>query len=240
MKNSIIKFTLLLISTIVVFTLFVCGIVFFFVDRNKPKTSWLYKYVTEIINDEDYDDQYIGEVIVKDNIKKLKDIVSTFKPEDIRNETSLQSIDKIDNSVIWNKGGIDNPILIDNKLTINKSIITNLTFANIGNKELNINNSIIVGVSIENLHQLEKENVNVNINNSFVYLQANYLYDYPKEQIPTFSGNINNSLIGNRINYASEVEPYYFNNLSRGDLLKVLSNLNINDSYYDCVESVNI
>ncbi len=233
MKNNIIKFISLLISTLVVFSFFVMGIVFQFLPK-KDKTTWLYRYVQKVINDPSYDNQYIGEVIVKENIDKIEKVISAFDPNNIRSETSLQSISNIDDSVIWNdKEDIDKPILIDNELSINKSIITNLSFVDPGNKKLTINNSIIIGISIENLHQIEQETIDVDINNSFVYLQSDYLYDFPIEQRPIFKGKVNNSLIGNRLTYAKGVKPYYFNGLNRGDEIKRLSDLVSKDSYYD-------
>lgn len=232
MKNNIIKFTLLLISTLIVFLFFIMGIVFEFLPK-KDKTTWLYRYVQKVINDPSCDNQYIGEVIVKENIDKIEKVISAFDPKNIRSETSLQSISNIDDSVIWNDKGINKSIIIDNELAINKSIITNLSFIDPGDKKLTINNSIIIGVSPDNLCQEVQETINVDINNSFVYLQSNYLYDPLPEKRPIFKGEINNSLIGNRITYAEGVEPYYFNGLNRGDEIKRLSDLVSKNSYYD-------
>ena len=234
MNNIKLRLLGLIMSTILVFSLFVFGIVYYFVPRSSNKQlESLTDYVTYLNKHNEHDNEFIGKYIINNKLDYYK---KEFNKLEEINTNSLREVTSVTNKYIHNGPNIDDSIYIGNNLLIQNSLITNITFTHPDeDRTLTINNSI-VGINVENLQATKGSNISININNSFIYLQATHLIKN-SGYWPHIYGYINNSLIGNRIEYEEQQEPFYFVGKNRGELIKSSDpNLIVLSSYYDLIK----
>jgi len=230
MNNIKLRFLGLLLSTLLVFSLFIFGIIYYFVPNKTKNLTTLTDYVEYVIDHKEYNNEFIGQFIINNKLDYYKKEFNKLKEE---NTSSLKDKELITNEYIHNGSDIDNYIEIGNNLVINHSIITNIQFAYPEQEKTLIIKDSIIGLNVSDIQTIKESHLNLSIDNSFIYLQANNLED-KGGCLPLVSGYINNSLIGDRINYKKNTKHFYFTGKHRGELIKT-DNINLvcTSSYYD-------